>query len=275
MSKDIMKYFFKAHFEVKKVYEINIKKGAISEGTKTFPVTCGILIPISGRAVYHVNEVAYKLDGNKVLQAGPDMPLNKYVGVDRDWHYYLIHYKVKGKDKVKSFIDNLVLLSSINESQMLKLRDLAKKLYELHQGSKKNQSLRKQILLLEILDLVLEARREKDLVTEGDKVDYVLNYIHDHVNEVLKVGELADLVDMPVKRFCYLFQKITGTSPKKYITRVKVHRAESLLLNTDSTITEIAISMGYEDQFYFSRFFKKQTGHAPSDFRVRVGKSPS
>lgn len=56
-------------------------------------------------------------------------------------------------------------------------------------------------------------------------------------------------------------------SPKKYILHKRIERAKELLCVTDAGIFEISNSVGYEDQFYFCRIFKKMTNLSPSEYR--------
>ena len=56
----------------------------------------------------------------------------------------------------------------------------------------------------------------------------------------------------------------------QYILALRVVNAQNLLENTDYTVAEISRIVGYEDQMYFSRLFKKQNGVSPSLFRKQV-----
>ena len=58
-----------------------------------------------------------------------------------------------------------------------------------------------------------------------------------------------------------------GISTAAYIRKCKLDEAKRLLIETNLTITQIANSVGYDSVMDFSKFFKKQTGRSPSDFR--------
>ena len=62
-------------------------------------------------------------------------------------------------------------------------------------------------------------------------------------------------------------KKLTGQTAHKYIMSCRLEKAKSLLLETDSRISEIALKCGYLDEKYFSRLFKKQIGFTPREFR--------
>ncbi|GGD85449.1 transcriptional regulator [Paenibacillus nasutitermitis] len=67
-----------------------------------------------------------------------------------------------------------------------------------------------------------------------------------------------------------LVSKHTGYSLHEYVHRSKILEAKKLLLSTDQQVKEIALKLGYEDTFYFSRLFKKITGKSPSVFRENM-----
>ncbi|MFD2334455.1 helix-turn-helix domain-containing protein [Cohnella sp. GCM10020058] len=69
-----------------------------------------------------------------------------------------------------------------------------------------------------------------------------------------------------------LFKRETGMTPVAYLQQLRIERASSLLAEPLS-VEEVALSVGYSDPLYFSKSFKKMTGHTPSEYRkmVRAG----
>jgi AraC-like DNA-binding protein len=59
-------------------------------------------------------------------------------------------------------------------------------------------------------------------------------------------------------------------TPYQYYMQLKIKKAAELLEQKDASIKEVAYSLGFEDQYYFSRFFKKKTGVAPSAWRKLI-----
>ena len=79
--------------------------------------------------------------------------------------------------------------------------------------------------------------------------------------------ELARNAGLSVPHYVALFRNQTGTSPMRYLTRVRLRHACELLDMTDLPVSEIAAAVGFEDAFYFSRLFHKHIGHSPSNYR--------
>ena len=64
--------------------------------------------------------------------------------------------------------------------------------------------------------------------------------------------------------FIHLFKNVTGLSPQEYKTCIVMEKAKELLTETTLNVTGVANHLGYTDSLYFSRVFKKHTGHSPS-----------
>ncbi|WP_441349493.1 AraC family transcriptional regulator [Streptomyces sp. TLI_55] len=69
--------------------------------------------------------------------------------------------------------------------------------------------------------------------------------------------------------FAKHFTKVMGCPPLTYLTECRMDEAEALLSDTDSSIAQIARSVGYADAFGFSAAFKRHRGVSPSAFRAR------
>ena len=70
----------------------------------------------------------------------------------------------------------------------------------------------------------------------------------------------------------YLTRKFTqkyGISPKEYLVEKRMAHAKKLLRETDVSVKEISISVGYLDPLYFSRLFKKKEGVSPLSYRKK------
>lgn len=92
-------------------------------------------------------------------------------------------------------------------------------------------------------------------------------YISEHFNTPLTLEEVAAYVHLHPSYFSTLFKSSTGSSFKEYLNMVRIEESKRLLSNTDYSIIDIAVAVGFEDQSYFSKVFKKYTGLTPKQFR--------
>jgi AraC-like DNA-binding protein len=81
------------------------------------------------------------------------------------------------------------------------------------------------------------------------------------------VEEIADLAAVTKPYFIKIFKSEFGFSPIQYINKKKVERAQLLLYTTEQTVKEVAYALGFCDQNYFIRLFRKVTGITPQKYR--------
>jgi AraC-like DNA-binding protein len=81
------------------------------------------------------------------------------------------------------------------------------------------------------------------------------------------VERLARAVGLSRAAFARRFAAVSGRSPLRYLTELRLALAASLLESTDDSLAELALHVGYTSEFAFSRAFKRQHGVAPGSFR--------
>lgn len=101
----------------------------------------------------------------------------------------------------------------------------------------------------------------------SSKVLNALNYIGTKLQEKLTVEFLAARASLSSDYFSRLFLRETGQRPLIYIQQKRIERAQFLLVTTDLTLSVVASETGFEDISYFSRLFKKVTGHTPGGYK--------
>lgn len=83
----------------------------------------------------------------------------------------------------------------------------------------------------------------------------------------MRVAELAQLSGMSESHFSRQFKAAIGTSPIDWLRRERINQAKRRLIESDDPVKEIARQVGYHDQFFFSKDFKKMTKLTPTQFR--------
>lgn len=120
--------------------------------------------------------------------------------------------------------------------------------------------------ILNIIRLYLEARQAQTL--GGDELFApVLAHMTAHLNSAITTEELADLVHMQPTYFIRRFKASYGFPPIAYLGRLRLYKAMELLSSTVQSIEQISAAVGIQDAAYFARFFKKNCGVTPSEYR--------
>ncbi|MBD2465703.1 helix-turn-helix transcriptional regulator [Oscillatoria sp. FACHB-1407] len=99
------------------------------------------------------------------------------------------------------------------------------------------------------------------------KLNQVLEYIQVHLDQDIKLIDLADCVGMSQYYFCRLFKQSMGVSPHQFMLQQRIERAKQLLQQKDLTIADIALSCGFKNQSHFTTLFRKFIGSTPKAFR--------
>ena len=125
------------------------------------------------------------------------------------------------------------------------------------------------IILRRLLIPFLESIPDEPLQQiEGQNRFYsVIDYINRNATKPLSISSLAAMFRMNRNEFSADFHRAFGIPPKQYICKRRMGQARMLLLSTALSVKQISYKVGYDNEFYFSRLFKKYTGNSPSDFR--------
>lgn len=126
--------------------------------------------------------------------------------------------------------------------------------------------------LFDLLAYYLECCPPDSIALIGEAFDSPLSqaiaYVQTHLHQPVSVQEMAEAAGYHPSHFTRLFQKRMGISPGQFILHKKTERAVELLTATTLSIAAVADALGFGSQFYFSNFFKKQTGMTPSQYRA-------
>lgn len=103
--------------------------------------------------------------------------------------------------------------------------------------------------------------------TEEENIYFITEYIDGHIQEALKVEELAKRCNMSYSYFAKCFRELYGQSCKKYIEFVRLCKAEDLLLFTNRDLSYISQETGFADCSHFIKAFKEKHGITPKQYR--------
>ena len=101
-----------------------------------------------------------------------------------------------------------------------------------------------------------------------DAVDSAILYMQEHIDDNISLNNLSNQFNYSTSRFSNLFKEKTGYAPIDYFIQMKMQKASQQLDFTDTSINDIAISLGFDDPYYFSRRFRKVIGISPAKYRV-------
>jgi signal transduction histidine kinase/AraC-like DNA-binding protein/DNA-binding LacI/PurR family transcriptional regulator len=98
-------------------------------------------------------------------------------------------------------------------------------------------------------------------------VKRTLLYLQQNYDSPLSRREMANAIGVSESHLSRIFRRELGITPWDYLNRYRIKLAKELLVQTDRSITSVALEVGFSDPAYFSRVFRRQVGLSPSAFR--------
>lgn len=104
----------------------------------------------------------------------------------------------------------------------------------------------------------------------SELIKEVVQYIGNHISVELNVTLLAEKFHVNKSHLARKFKKETGYTISEYVNLQKVEAAKLMLQGRESTVTEVAESLGYNSSSYFSKIFKQIAGESPLQFAKKI-----
>jgi len=178
------------------------------------------------------------------------------------------HFKAAASEKDVQLFDRLL---EINPDAGLRITDPS--IYQSKSWvnrTAENNSISKLIetngVIFQLLSRFMEPKFSKDTIS-SNRFNETLAFIHNHIDKVISINDLASKVHMSDDHFTRTFKKEIGTSPIDYINQKRIEKAQLLLVVTSMSINEIVLKVGFNSASYFNRIFKSITGLPPLECR--------
>ncbi len=99
------------------------------------------------------------------------------------------------------------------------------------------------------------------------RIDQLERYLKHHFSDELTVNEMAVLVNLSPSHLSHLFKRELNVSPRKFLRRIRLNHARSLLEGTFLSVKQIMGLCGYNDPSHFVRDFETLHGQTPQRYR--------
>ena len=109
--------------------------------------------------------------------------------------------------------------------------------------------------------------------SSDESLGRVMDYLSRHYSEVIRLSEVAEMVNMSESSFCRFFKQHTSKSFIDFLTDIRLGAASRALIDSSLSIAEIGYDCGFNNLSNFPRIFKKKKGVTPSEFRDNYRKN--
>lgn len=227
---------------------------------------------LSGKGKYNVNGKIYEIGKGDAFLIMPNVITYYQADNDNPWTYVWIGFD---GTKAKPYLSRCNLDSNnlvIHSDNINELKEIVISMLNHNKLSYSNEFFIQGKLfeffsyLSKSADVPYKKEKSKD---NNLYVNKAMEYIINNYQNVVNVNEIADYLSLNRSYLTTIFKKALKVSPQKFLLMYRMKKAMELLMNTDYTINQIAISCGYSNQLSFSKAFHKFQGLSPREFRKR------
>lgn len=192
---------------------------------------------------------------------------HKYYACREDpWTILWVHFK--GEDCSLYPLEERQVVSFLSKSAASRMQFLFELLLRTLEG---NYTLGNFIYISQVLGAILAETycREKNHTTveQNKHVTSVIRYMYSHLHDNLTLDDISRQFRFSKSYLHSIFQEYTGRSPIDFYIHLKIQEACKLLRSTDLYVYEVGRLLGYKDQYYFSRQFRKLVGVSPREYK--------
>lgn len=101
----------------------------------------------------------------------------------------------------------------------------------------------------------------------NEAVERVVAYLYEQYDQPITLADMADVAILSQYHFARTFREVTGVSPGRFLSAIRLQRAKSLLMTTELTVTDISYMVGYNSLGTFTSRFTKSVGVTPIQYR--------
>lgn len=225
------------------------------------------IFPISGKARISFDSKDFAAVPGKVIHGCPGKQLTFYVeGSEPFCHINLYYDPYDHLTRGTDFIHSAYELDIMDKEAVNTCLEELLKLSHCHDIRSR---FRMNFMTQQLFDALFCSEIGKQEAEELNFINDAALFIRRHYTEPLTLSGVARHFKKKPEQFSYLFHKVLGIRPIDYLIEYRLETAAGLLSENGYSVRQAAVSVGYKDEFYFSRLFKKHMGFAPS--RIKSG----
>lgn len=225
-------------------------------------VTKGVLYLEYNKKQYHIEE------GEMLLLPPVPVPFNKRKGYQSsDCSFYWMHFDPQSPGGLS---ENISLPEYSKLIHPEKIIILMKQLQDAVRNNSHSYTLNymSTVILCEIYDDIRSSEDKSTNTGTGTQIyEDIIDYVKHNIHSKLTVRQIAEKFGYNEKYISYMFCQISGITLKQFILEQKAEAASFFLTDTNLTIQEISVKLGYNDSHNFMRSYKKATGFSPTEYR--------
>lgn len=225
---------------------------------------------VSGKGFYVTPQGKFSLSAGDIFLIRPYTEIEYYADEKDPWEYYWVNFKGEDSEYILRKTDltpQLPVMHGCTQEIFRAMEDIAA-----NPASSTCDNIELTGRLYILLSLLVKSSTGAELSSpkaeeKRRRLRSARDYIEINYPLPISVEDIAAAAGVSRAALFRLFKAELNTAPADYLIAYRIAQAKKLLSETDISITAVARSVGYEDNLYFSRAFKRLTGVSPSDYR--------
>lgn len=229
-----------------------------------------LIFCVAGKGWFHLNQEKKKVEAGQFFILPPNR-LHGYGSQNNDpWTIYWVHFK-GARAEYFSFLENEIPQTTVvheNDQRIILFEEIIQLL-----GT--GLSVENLSYAMSCLDLLLAMFKYNRIFDRNrssvpnDACEQAIAFMQNNVYQKVKLEEIAKAVNLSPSHFSAVFKKRTQRAPMEYFIFLKIQKSCHLLDTSNLRIKEIALSLGFDDPYYFSRLFSKVMLISPAVYRKK------
>ncbi len=230
---------------------------------------------VKGKGTYTVNGEVHSLSAGDLFFAKPNELITYSAHETEPWEYYWVGFNGPYANKITYKLPFKSSTPTHKCSDFSAMEKVFSQLFNSRGTEPYSETLMVGHLYILIAELIKEAQlaEPQKASTSSRYVNNAIKFIQFNYSSDIGIDDIASAVGVSRSHLYRVFINNIGKSPVDYLTGYRINEACFLLKNSHLSIAEIAVSVGFYDQFYFSRVFKKAKGIPPSKYVATQDKS--
>lgn len=221
---------------------------------------------VGGKGIYETNNEVFRLKAGDSFMIFPHNEVYYYPDRQEPWEYVWVEFKGEEAEQLLAMIDISADKPVLGEAPS-SLQSYFQMEWKADMKPFEKQRFSAQLRLL--LSVYMEYYPTTIRTRPADYVETAKAFIHHNFwKPGLSVAEIVGEVNIERSYLFRLFKERTGMSLSEYLTAFRIRRACQLLESSGLSVKSVACSVGYKDQLYFSRVFKKATAYTPTEYML-------
>ena len=227
---------------------------------------------VSGKGFYETEGRVYALTAGQAFLSRPDVPIYYHADEAEPWEYYWAGFAGPAAPLLLAQTPFTRRAPVITPAAGDALRQGLLDIYKAR-GADYPSAVRMAGYLQAALGLLMDSGPQKGEDPLSMYARQGAAFLQQNYSQSITVEDAAREAGVSRSYLYRAFQAEFGCSPSAYLIRYRIQRACQLLRHSNLSIDAVAASVGFQDPFYFSRAFHRETGRSPSAYRA--AESPS